>query len=265
MTKMKMLPVCLLLLPGCLMAEETWRPVAEAGLDFRHTSMQEYAANGRYLLEESGIVPGIYGGLFMEKGDLRLGGRMQIFDGTIDYDGQTQAGAPFQTDTDTTYVSSRLEVEIGQHGVRVQAFVGHDYWYRLVKGRGYVGGAEEEYHWWSLGAAVAYDVALASGFTASPGMTVWRNMTVWQQARNGNFDTAHLRPGGNPGWRLDLPFRYALDPDTSLTASVYHQRFDFDHSPTVQTWKGGIAGSFIYQPEIRYRQTGFSVGLSKRF
>lgn len=255
----------LLLLPaGTALADEAWTWGLRGGASLQHTRMQEFI-NGEVVVEESGVLPGGFGELFVQHGPLRLGGQLRGYDGDLDYDGQAQDNStgvvtPFSTETGTTYSAFELSLAAVDQPLQTRALIGYERWQRSVKGHSGVGGANEDYRWWYAGAGLGYRFELGPQWALTPALDVWKNFDVKQKAQSGTFD-ARLEPEGKTGAKFGIALDWALDTQTRIGLKPYARIFKFGQSPVVQVGPN----SFIYQPEIRYRQVGIDLDLERRF
>ncbi len=113
---------------------------------------KEFDDSGGEFLEESGP---IFGAGITAKGliqPLTIKGRAELFSGSVDYDGQTQAGMSVTSDTE--YLGGKVEADLGWLIVIDETFalepfagIGYRWWERDIKSTGTAIGYIE--NWWS--------------------------------------------------------------------------------------------------------------------
>lgn len=254
-----------LMLATTAQADEPWQTTATLGGSAQYTDMRE-SINGSTVVRETGWLPGALGRLTLSHEDLELGAELHGYTGALDYDGETQSGLPFRTRTDTGYAGTEFGIAWKTQGFRFRYFLGYEYWQRDVRGSGNVGGADETYAWWRQGLGADYRLVLNPQWSLTPGLSAWYSYGVRQDARSGNLDTSHLRPGSAPGVRIDLPLSTHFQQGLELTLRPYAQVFHFGRSPNVPASANGmLTGTSLYQPEIQYRQVGMNLEWSQRF
>jgi hypothetical protein len=223
--------------------------LAEWSLDLgvENFRWQEFDAGAR-LLEETGPrfrVGGTWRQPFgAEQRDLfQLRGAIYL--GNVDYDGQTQAGMPFQTDA--TYAGATVEATYARlFGTQPMGEFffggGTDSWRRDIKGSGGVFGAIED---WSVLYAIAGGGANWTGPEANVHARIGVKYPVYTTNVPDAFDVT-LKPKGRASLfaRVTTDFISAGRPRWGIGA--YYDSYRFAMSNMEQT------GSFlVWQPESR--------------
>ena len=242
---------------------------AQLGVDIsgalQYTSMRE-VDSAHTLVNESGWLPGIAGGIYRDQGDWRLEGSLYGFTGNLNYNGELQDGEPHQTTTSTDYAGGQLSATWHQSGWATTFFGGYHYWHRYLLADSSAGASVEDYNWYQLGLGISHRFNLASQVFLQPQLELFYNLHIDQTASIPGYDTATLHPGANQGSRLGLLIGRQLDARTQLGLRPYWQMYQFERSPTVGGFVNGQPSTnVIYQPEERYRQFGISLELERRF
>lgn len=201
------------------------------GLHMLRYDSSEYDLDGRRLNRESGWVPGISGYIqhrVSGHGLLRLHGTLHH--GRVDYDGQTQSGAAFQSRTGIT--QGRAGVLLGacfdhcaSHlGVGWSGYGRH----RDIRGRGGVVGLYEAYRWQEWNLSGSWSPAAARRLTLAGDLfrVVQPDMRVDLQPLGGGKPV--LPMPDSTGWRLRLGYRPAPQ---SLALFVQHEWLNIDDGP----------------------------------
>jgi len=217
---------------------------------------------GSELLEESGSLGSIVAfGYRRENGAMQ--GSIEVYGGEVDYDGQTQGGAPLRTSVD--YVGFRTELNLAIGGDRALGGLGPDpgadstltpyvglgldVWSRDLRGPG---GYVEE--WLSLYAHVGVDVGkrLAGGSGLYASGSVGYSLINAEQADLSayGFGEVDLDPGPGPvlqaraGWTKG-----------ALFAGLFARLREFAESDPDNS-------GFFLQPESHQQVVGLELGLA---
>lgn len=117
--------------------------------DFHYT---EYSDSGRILNRETGLLNGFGLSLNHYQPRMDYGFNTESYSALIDYNGETQAGIPHTTQTDTEQRSVGLYLRY--HLIPQQHFIvfdySRDYWIRNILPKGNVLGLYEFYRWTTL-------------------------------------------------------------------------------------------------------------------
>ncbi|WP_236860698.1 outer membrane beta-barrel protein [Candidatus Reidiella endopervernicosa] len=120
------------------------------GLSLLNFGYEEFDTDGRSLNREDGWLPGISASIIERDGAWFGEARASLYGGSVDYDGETQSGAPFTTETKTWLFDSnyRLGHWFGD-APRIAPYIGVGYhrWDRDIQGKGAVVGLSELYQW----------------------------------------------------------------------------------------------------------------------
>lgn len=221
---------------------------------------KEFSDNGMQLLEETGE---LYGLGFLYKTDRQKGltfkGKGELFGGSIDYDGQTQAGAPAKTDVD--YLGVKLEGSLGwkfmlteKASIEPFAGLGLGYWSRDLNSTTYAIGYEEL--WWSFyaGLGVRGDLVVSDvvKLFAEGGIKLPIHNETEVDLTTFGIGTVTLEPGNEASAFAEIGLKWKM-----LKASVFYQGLRFSKSDAV------IQGGYIFwQPESKSDIFGVTVGVA---
>ena len=208
---------------------------------------REYDDDGTRLNREAGWVPGLRlrwqsrpqagAGLVLEGDGLH---------GQVDYDGQTQSGAPFQSDTRMTQwrLGAALRycpASCRQHLLLGWRFYGRD---RDIRARAGVAGLYEEYRWQELSLGGRWQ------FSRQP---QWSLAAEVHGVVGARLDV-DLRPLGGRWTRLDLPFAVGAAVGLQrqfgqgLSLSLHHEWLAMDASRARHVQLGGLPAQ-IREPQ----------------
>ncbi|MBK4735091.1 hypothetical protein [Noviherbaspirillum pedocola] len=262
---MKSLVLSALALGGalvCAPAHAQWEFHAAAGM--RQAETRELNRNGDRLVHERGSLPGIEVGAARVFGDWKLGASGEIYGGRLDYDGRTQAGAAFATDTGTT--QSRISIEVARRLSDALSLVGAlewDHWRRDIEGRGAVLGLRERYDAWRLlGGAQVRLGQWPLGSASLRGLLVLSAPERMQvRFEQDVFDTATLDTSNGVGARLALGLSRIAG--SGLDVEANYEWLRVARSDDAPLRRNGVVAGSVAQPE--HVRSGFGIKATYRF
>ena len=227
----------------------------------------EFNDNGALLDEENGLLPGISLQLSLSKPSHRLLARLQYFDGEVDYDGQTQDGDPFRTNTsEALYSLSVKQFFSDSNDARLEWLLGIELWFwqRDILSRADVQGLFEKYQWQEFSAGVSMQVLRQKNqhawLEAQLLQTISPRMSI--QLDNG-FGTVRL--GTGLGYRLRFIYQHTLTPQWHWQAQAFIQYFEFGKSNRIAVEGFFGQSALLIEPRSVTRHQGFSFGLQYDF
>jgi hypothetical protein len=223
-------------------------------LKIENFTWKEFDDSGTQLLEESGPIFGLG---FSVKSDyttsaLFVKGKGEIFGGSVDYDGQTQAGSPVKTDTD--YIGFKGEGDLGLKYVvaeksSLEPFVGLGFrwWLRDIKSTSTVIGYEETWRSFYARLGVRGNMVFSDKMEAFAEGGL--KLPIYTENEIDFFNVT-LEPGNEASAFAEIGLKW-----TKFKASLFYEGMRFSKSDLV------VSGAFIYwQPESKADIYGLSVG-----
>jgi hypothetical protein len=234
------------------------------GVAIRHVLMKEYDAAGQVLLSERGWLPGVRLRGEYKKDDWRFGLSGEIFGNDVDYDGRTQGGMPFRTDTGT--LQSRLGFNLGfalSPDVNLIGALEWDYWKRRIKGHSGVLGIDERFTSWRLIGGADFSLWQGEAGTLRAHALLVASSPEKMRVRFDTqiFDDARLSTKAALGTRLGLSFTPASFP--AMTLGVELDWLRIPRSTGVALRQGGVPVGIVTQPE--HLRRAVELQLSYRF
>jgi len=217
----------------------------------------EFKGDGSTWDKELGGLPGLSFRVAQRLSAWEWEGTASYHNGQADYNGQTQAGAPYSTRTDEEVgdfafrLGRRLE---GRYSVMPYAGFGYHLWNRDILGSG---GYFESYHWkyaWLGAKFMAYQQG-ATNFMLDIGWIKPLDPVLRVAAYN-----ASLNPESRDGLRLMLTSHLALSENTMLILEPYFEYWQLGRSPAVTT-----GGNTVYEPASKTKNIGFNLRLGRMF
>jgi hypothetical protein len=234
---------------------------------------REFSEQGRELNREDGILPGVRLSARSSRDRVFVRLDASLHDGTVDYDGETQTGAPVETDTGTRLFSFSAEAGrwVGARPGRWGAYlrVARRLWERDIQSTGSVQGLYEEYRWSEVGAGLRHVwPASEQGrwtheLSAMAFAVVDGDIFVELSGVEGrNWDDTSLELGDESGYRLRYTASRELASGRLLRIEPYYAYWEFGRSNTRTITANGSATSLtVTEPRSESRRIGVSVGL----
>lgn len=242
----------------------------EAGVSALRFDYTEYKGDGSIWDMEQGVIPGL---------SVRFGQRLSAWEwegvgsyhhGRVDYNGQTNLGAPYATRTDETIADFALR--IGRwfgagHPWMPYAGLGYRRWDRdilpglSVDGK-WVGGLFESYRWKYVWTGAKF-IALQKEKTRlvlDGGILVPIDPEMHVDFKGTYNISPVLYPESRTGLRVMLTSSHALSVNTELTLEPYYEYWELGRSPIVND--GGVS---VYEPASKTSNLGLNVRLVRMF
>jgi hypothetical protein len=216
--------------------------------DFR-----ELADSGEQLVRELGVLPGVIGGVGQTLGRWRWSAELSYYAGSVQYDGQTQSGATFDTKTDATLTKIRARaLRLLDPEGRFAAGLGLGYrqWQRQIRGRGKVSGLDERFVAGDVSAEARLSVLRNEATTVDIDLqAAWPLRPQVQIDFGGMFDTRTLLLGPRLAGRVSVPASWATGPDSRLIVEPGFEAWGFGRSSTEPLYRHGVPAGVVYQPQ----------------
>jgi hypothetical protein len=259
------LTAALLLCSETAVTAETRFALSPSLLHFDYT---EFSTTNTVLNREQGWIPGIKLGITQSFAtDWRIGLTGSYYQGSVDYDGQTQSGTPHLTQTDTTLLrlGARIEKTIFNNTNLFITTVSHQ-WRRDIRSNNGVSGILETYRWIELAIGLNYNFILDAKNTLNleAAYLITRSATIDVDLTRVDLGTAVLDIGDGSGGKVDLNWSYRYTDTTSLGLSLFFEAWDFGRSNTKPT-QGGSSSVFITEPRSETRNTGIYFNIEYNF
>lgn len=263
--RLRLLCWAALLAAGGAVAQETARTELTGSVSLQHRRLVERTATGGTLLTESGPMGQLQLlALRTLSGGGAVAGRFSIAGGDLDYDGQTQAGAPLTTTTRQGEFAADLlwrphePAAWGEAWLTVGALVNR----RAIYGTQTAGGLDELSAALMLGAlwrspSWAFSGAWRARMEAEGRISAAHRLHV---DYHGLLDSSHLEGAR----KRQLALRVALSAQNSPWEwTLEWSRLGQRASSSVPVYRGGVLFGTVHQPELSIRDVG--VRLSRRF
>ncbi len=216
--------------------------------DFR-----EYADTGEQLVRELGVLPGVVGGVGQTFGRWRWSAELSYYAGSVQYDGQTQSGANFDTKTDATLTKIRaraLSLLDAEGRFAAGLGVGYRQWQRQIRGRGKVSGLDERFVAGDVSAEARLSVLRTDATTVDIDLqAAWPLRPRVKIDFGGMFDSETLLLGPRLAGRVSVPMSWATGLGSRLIVEPGFEAWGFGRSSTEQLYRHGVPAGVVYQPQ----------------
>jgi hypothetical protein len=245
-------------LPHCASAAP---PAFEIGAHIQYHHLEEKNQAGQRLLTESGFIPMIEARLLQPLPLGRVDLALSLSDGTLDYDGRTQSGAGFQSQTDERILRAGLHYAVPVTPA-IEVLLGWEFEKRTrtIHGHSGVLGLEEDYRQQMASFGVLWlPYASPHAFTVR-GEVLTGIKSEQKISSPGLFDPVTVP--GNGMWGTRLSARVPVGILAGGTRIFATPRVEYLHADRSDTRpfrsQGRIAGA-ITQPETTRWQIGAGI------
>jgi len=224
-----------------------------------HFDYTEFSTTDKILNRELGWLPGVEARLSHAiSADWLIQIQGAYYLGTVDYAGQTQAGVPHSTDTETKFLRFGGQIEKVIYK-KTNLFIGiqSHQWQRDIQDNNNVSGISETYQWieYSFGLSANILSYQKDLFNIEAAYLITRNATIDVDLSRVNFGSATLDIGNGAGARLILNWQRVNENNTRYGLSLFFEGWDFGRSNTKQT-QGGSSTAFVTEPRSKTRIIG---------
>lgn len=233
------------------------------GLNYRLLENDLYTS--QQLVKESGELASItYGFDYPFYNQFMLHAQAQQSYGIIDYDGQTQTGVAHQTDS--THFVNQGSLSLGYlllPNSEIYLGIAGQQDIRDVANRGGVYGATEMYTELFTKIGLKQDFRLHAKHRVSLFAESYKPFFAksFVDLRISDDVTLTLKQGSASAWGIKYHYQYS--PQNGLFINYFEQAIRYKNSSQAsQTVYGQATGKYIYQPPIRFKQHGITLGMT---
>ncbi len=264
MNKSIIIPAILLCYSAVSLAE-TQLTISPALLYFDYT---EFSSTDQVLDTETGWLPGLEANLTHAiTSNWAVSINTSYYQGTVDYEGQTQSGTPHTTDSDTNLfrLGARLDRLIYKD-IRLFAGAQTHQWKRDIKDKNNISGIDETYEWleYSLGLDTDFVITKKDRINLEASYLLIRNATVFVDLSRVDLGTTTLDLGDGTGGRLNLSWLHQYKNDLNLGLGLFIEGWQFGRSNTRQL-ENGTSIIFVTEPRSETRNIGLKFNIQYMF
>lgn len=236
-----------------------------SALDFGY---EEFNTAGASLDRESGVVPGLTGGIRWRTGDWFGESELWLHTGRVDY---TAPDATTRTDERIADWSARAGHRLaGMPGRGVDGYAGLGYrdWRRDIQSTT-LSGEVEDYRWWYWGLGIRGEHPIGRRDRLAVDVRWQRPLDPQLHVRfKGPYDDVNLDPRAANGFRVSLLAEHDLPSGLSVWLSTWFESWPLDASTAVVLQQNGtpvVPAQLVNEPDSKTRNTGITLGVRRRF
>ena len=261
----------LIIIPAILLSH-TAITFAETRLSFSpaltHFDYTEFSTTDQELNTETGWLPGLSAGLnYAITPDWSVAIDTSYYQGTVDYDGQTQQGIPHTTDSDATLFRLGVRLDRPIHK-DIHLFIGaiSHQWKRDIKDKNNISGIDETYEWYEYSVGLDTDFFMTDRdyINLAVSYLLIRNATVFVDLSRVDLGTTTLDLGDGTGGRLNLSWFHQYRQNISLGLGLFFEGWQFGRSNTKQTDNSSTI-IFVTEPRSETRNIGLKFNIVYMF
>ena len=236
--------------------------------EMMHFDYEETDLNGNTLNQETGLIPGLTVSATKPYQDFDNTLEFSIYDGQIDYDGQTQSGQPHQTTTEETIYRLLYRLSWSPQAV-AGGFYGKAYWQqwdRDIQPFNGVQGLFERYQWWSIeaGMQVPFIDNESQNLSLELGMLATFDGSILIDLESSGFGSPVLELGNGFGFSGEFKYEHRQTDNSSFLFGVQLKTWEFGRSNS-KIISNGTNVISITEPESTTIQTTLSASYIHRF
>ncbi len=229
---------------------------------------EEFDQQGQSLNKENGLIPGLTIATSRTNNNFTGTAAAEVADGQVAYDGQTQSGAPHNTDTNERLY--RLFYQLGWSPENSESSLygklAWQQWDRDILPNDNVAGLFEQYQWWSfeLGFLVSIYKEHSNSWLLDIGISTINHGTIEVDLNAFGYGKPELDLGDGTGATLALIYQRKINSNSHLGFSLRQQRWSFGRSNT-KTVSNGISSINIAEPRSISQHSMLSVDYTYNF
>lgn len=241
---------------------------AGIGVAAMHFEFEEFDAQDRRLVKESGWLPGVSANFDVRRRRASLSVDLNYFGGDVDYDGQTSSAVPLNSSTDQRMLDAsfsaayRLPLQIPPR-VLVHAGGAYRHWSRDIQSVGRVSGLDETYRWWRAEAGARLRWPSANGSWL---LDARLTRTLDPQVEvdfGGAFDDVNLDLGERWGWSAAAGWLQPVAARLAAHLSLFYQHWELGSSAVETLSSNGVPAGSVFQPRSESRNYGVTLSLQR--
>ena len=233
-----------------------------------HFDYTEFSTTDEVLDRELGWLPGLEANLkHAITPDWLFSVSTSYYQGTVDYDGQTQQGAAHTTNTDSNIfrIGVRADRLIYQD---IYLFAGARFhkWKRDINDNNNISGIDETYEWheYSIGLNSDFTITQKDIISLEASLLLIRDGTIFVDLSRANLGTTTLDLGDGTGARLNLSWIRQYKNNINYGLGLFFEAWQFGRSNTRQT-QNSSAIIFVTEPESETKNIGLQFSIEYMF
>jgi hypothetical protein len=229
---------------------------------------EEFDQSGESFNKETGIIPGL--SIATSKTLNRFTNTISVeaYNGQVDYEGQTQVGAPHTTNTDETLYRLFYKLSWSPEENRFSLYgrVAWQQWNRDILSSNNVSGLFEKYRWWAYEAGISATLfkSEAAKWQFELGASKISNGTIEVDLQRLGYGEPVLNLGDGHGISADLKYQHQITNRDDIGLNIEHRYWTFGRSNS-KTLSNNIDTITITEPRSVTHHTIVSVNYAHYF
>jgi hypothetical protein len=234
----------------------------EASTRLLNFNYEEFDESGRSLNKETGVIPGLSISSANTLKDFTSAFSFEFYSGDVDYDGQTQAGAPHTTTTDETQYRLFYMLAWSPEAISSSLYgkIIWQQWDRDIAPANNVAGLYEQYRWWAFEAGILttlYDNGMDT-WQFELGASKVNNGTIKIDLETYDFGQPTLDLGTGSGLSTAIKYKHQMPSQDDIGLSLEYRYWTFGRSNT-ETISNSFSSITITEPRSVSKQAILSV------
>ncbi|MDT8282353.1 MAG: hypothetical protein RQ982_05995 [Gammaproteobacteria bacterium] len=229
---------------------------------------EEFDQSGETFNKENGIIPGLSIATSKALSNFTNTISIEAYDGQVDYDGQTQVGAPHSTNTDETLYRLFYKLNWSPEESRFAIYgrVAWQQWNRDILSMDNVSGLFERYRWWTLEAGISAILFEndADKWQFELGASKVSNGTIKVDLERFGYGKPELDLGDGHGISGLLKYQHQITYRDNIGLAVEHRYWTFGRSNS-KTLSNNIETITITEPRSVTNHSIISVNYAHYF
>lgn len=239
-----------------------------ASIKLLNFNYEEFDPSGASFNKETGNIPGFSIAASNKLDNFINTVSFEAYDGRVDYDGQTQSGAPHKTNTEETLnrLFYKLNWSPESNSSSVYGKIAWQQWDRNILPANNISGLFEQYQWWAfeIGLLATLFENNTNKWQFELGISKIDNGTIEIDLSKQGYGQPTLELGDGQGLAAALIYQHILTDNNKIGLSLQHQHWTFGRSNT-QSISNGSTTIDITEPRSVSRHSILSVNYSYYF
>lgn len=223
----------------------------DASIKMLFFNYEEFDQSSASLNKETGLIPGLSLSLSKTPGDFTSLISVELFDGQVDYNGQTQSGVPHVTATNETLhrIFYKLNWSPENNNSSIYGKVAWQQWDRNILPANNISRLFEQYQWWTfeLGFSATLFEKNSDKWLLEFGVSKVNNGSIKIDLNPQGYGQPKLELGDGEGLSAAIIYQHKLTDRNKIGLSLYHQRWTFGRSNT-KSISNGFTSFDITEP-----------------
>ena len=239
----------------------------QLGVGVQDFGYKEFSENNVLLDREDGLMPGLVLEIGKSQQDVSGIFHFELFDGLVDYAGQTQSGIPLITKTEEriTVFEALLHIKVkalAQNSVAINAGLGHREWRRDIRATNISNSLFEVYSWKYFTAGAELVAWRHGRWSIGLDMRWLRPIKPTMSVDILGFDEVTLDLKSHNSARINIPVKYEANDGMLWVVTPYWESWQMGRSEGRNLSVNGVpTASTVFEPRNETSNFGMTVSV----